>query len=127
MVLVSGDYATAAMRVTGELPKESYERIRLVQHDYGHYWARLFSDASDAGYLRPGMNLSVNRAFVAGALNYAIEWYDPAKGGVDGLADEFIPTILAGLAEPGGLRNVDLSRVGRSTLHTTHEDSMRRA
>jgi hypothetical protein len=112
VVLASGDYATAAMTVTGELPTESYERVRGIQHEYGQYWARLFADAQAAGFLRPGMNLSVIRAFVAGALNYAIEWYDPAKGGVDALADQFLPMILSGLAEPGRIADLDLTHIG---------------
>jgi len=113
VVLSSGDYATAAMTVTGELPKESLDRIRGIQHEYGQYLAGLFTDASAAGYLRPGTNLSVTRSFIAGALNYAIEWYDPAKGSVDELADQFLPMILGGLVEPDRIAGSDLTTIGR--------------
>lgn len=114
VVLSSGDYATAAMTVTGELPKESLDRIRDIQHEYGQYWAGLFAEASAAGYLRPGTDLSVTRSFIAGALNYAIEWYDPAKSSVDELADQFIPMILGGLADPARIAGTDLTAIGRA-------------
>jgi AcrR family transcriptional regulator len=113
VVLASGDYAYAAMSITGELPRESYERIRSIQHRYGQYWSQLFTEAQDAGYLRPGTQLSVVRAFVAGALNYALQWHDPAKGGVDALADEFLSMVLTGLVEPGTAAGLDPGRVGR--------------
>jgi AcrR family transcriptional regulator len=116
MVLDSGDYPGATLRAPGELPPESQERLLRVQHDYGQYWSRLFADAQAGGYLRPGINLSVNRALVTGALNYALEWYDPAKGTVDELADELVPTFLVGLAAPEHTRDIDLRRFGRTPM-----------
>jgi AcrR family transcriptional regulator len=117
VVLASGDYAYAAMSITGELPRESYERIRNIQHRYGQYWSGLFLEAHDAGYLRPGTQLSVVRAFVAGALNYAVQWYDPAKGGVDALADEFLAMVLSGLARTEVVAGLDPARIGRGALN----------
>lgn len=123
MVLDSTDYAGATIRVPNELPRESYERLRGLQHEYGRYWAQLFADAQADGFLRPGVNLSVSRAFVAGALNYALEWYDPTKSSVDELADEFLSTFLTGLADPERIRGLDLTRVGRGTPRPPSEET----
>jgi AcrR family transcriptional regulator len=114
VVLASGDYAIAAMSVTGELAPDSYDRIRRIQHRYGQYWSGLFDDAREAGHLRPGTNLSVIRGFVAGALNYALQWYDPAKNGVDELADDFLSMILGGLVTPGTLHTFAPNSLGRT-------------
>jgi AcrR family transcriptional regulator len=108
MVLDPGDYAGAAIRIPGELPRSVYQRLRAVQHAYGRYWASLYQAASDEGCLRADVTLSVSRAVVAGALNYAIEWFDPRKSTVEELADEVIPTLLAGIVDPARVPYSDL-------------------
>lgn len=123
MVLDSTDYAGATIRVPNELPRESYERLRGLQHEYGRYWSQLFADAQADRFLRTGVNLSVTRAFVAGALNYALEWYDPAKSSVDELADEFLSTFLPGLTDPERIRGLDLARIGRETNRPPSEET----
>jgi AcrR family transcriptional regulator len=113
MVLDPGDYAGAAIRIPGELPSSVYQRLRAVQHAYGRYWASLYRAASDDGYLRADVTLSVSRAVVAGALNYAIEWFDPRKSTVEELADEVIPTLLAGIVDPARVPYSDLKDLDR--------------
>jgi AcrR family transcriptional regulator len=113
MVLDPGDYAGAAIRIPGELPRSVYQRLRAVQHAYGRYWASLYQAASDEGCLRADVTLSVSRAVVAGALNYAIEWFDPRKSTVEELADEVIPTLLAGIVDPARVPYRDLKVLDR--------------
>lgn len=61
---------------TGSCP-ELAEPHLAAQRAYGDVWRRLLAPLADAGRLRSGFDPAATRLLILGALNWAIEWYDP--------------------------------------------------
>jgi len=92
------DYTSANVRIFGQLP-EALRRANLSERRaYQAIWTELLSATC------PGKEevLAVRVPFVIGALNATLEWFDPARGDLDALADEVGRILLAGLKEQGG-------------------------
>ncbi|MEO6025829.1 MAG: TetR/AcrR family transcriptional regulator [Candidatus Binatia bacterium] len=75
VVLSEHAYASANLRILGQVPDAVRERHLERQREYGDYWRRLFAAAAAAGAIRPGLDLSVLRMLTLGALNWSVEWY----------------------------------------------------
>jgi TetR/AcrR family transcriptional regulator, cholesterol catabolism regulator len=80
MVLETGDYSAANLRLYGQMPDDIRKRLERTQRTVGRYWNRLLQDARDAGAIRGDLNLSVLRMLILGSLNWAAEWYHPGRG-----------------------------------------------
>jgi TetR/AcrR family transcriptional regulator, cholesterol catabolism regulator len=92
------DYTSANVRIFGQLP-EALRRANLPERRaYQAIWADLLSPTC-AG--NPEV-LAVRVPFVIGALNATLEWFDPARGDLDALADQLGRVLLTGLKEQGG-------------------------
>lgn len=73
------DFAAAVVRTAGHLPEDLRARLAPDVEAYHVVWRALLADAERAGLLHPGMDLQVARMLVVGALNWAVEWHDPAR------------------------------------------------
>jgi hypothetical protein len=51
----------------------------------------------DAGAIDPARKLSMVRAFLIGAMNSSLEWFDPGKAPIDDIAAELTSVFLDGL------------------------------
>jgi TetR/AcrR family transcriptional regulator, cholesterol catabolism regulator len=80
MVLETGDYSAANLRLYGQMPDDIRKRLERTQRSVGRYWNRLLQAAHDAGAIRADLNLSVLRMLILGSLNWAAEWYQPGRG-----------------------------------------------
>jgi AcrR family transcriptional regulator len=80
MVLETGDYSAANLRLYGQMPDDIRRRLERTQRMVGRYWNGLLEAARDAGAIRGDLNLSVLRMLILGALNWAAEWYQPGRG-----------------------------------------------
>jgi len=80
MVLETGDYSAANLRLYGQMPDDIRKRLERTQRTVGRYWSGLLEDARDAGAIRGDLNLSVLRMLILGSLNWAAEWYQPGRG-----------------------------------------------
>lgn len=92
------DYTSANVRIFGQLP-EALRRANLPERRaYQAIWADLLSPTCADN---PEV-LAVRVPFVIGALNATLEWFDPARGDLDALADQLGRVLLTGLKEQGG-------------------------
>jgi AcrR family transcriptional regulator len=68
------DFANAVVRTAGHVPPQIRADIEGEITAYHDVWRGLLTDAEMAGCLRPGLDHSVARMLVLGALNWAAEW-----------------------------------------------------
>jgi TetR/AcrR family transcriptional regulator, cholesterol catabolism regulator len=99
-VLAISDFAKAATRNGGQLPDHMQARQLAEQSKYGRLWRDLLNEARDAGQLRDGLDLNAARMFVLGALNWAPEWWDPARGNLDSAVRTAQDLVRYGLGKP---------------------------
>lgn len=98
VVLEIGDYASANIRIFGQLPDDIRRRHEAQQRAYGDLWHSLLDDARSAGELRRDVDLSVIRMLILGALNWAVEWYRPRTLTAAEVARNATTMICEGLA-----------------------------
>jgi hypothetical protein len=65
---------------------------------YGDYWRDLLEGGQAAGEIRADADLSVLRMLLLGALNWALEWYDPEGRPIAAIADEVQRMLFDGIA-----------------------------
>ncbi|MDQ3945058.1 MAG: TetR/AcrR family transcriptional regulator [Actinomycetota bacterium] len=98
-VLEIGDYTSANIRIFGQVPEEIRQRHLVDQREFGAYLARLLRAAQEAGEIRADVDLSVIRMLIFGALNWAVEWYQPGgRVSAEEVAAEFMAMVFEGLA-----------------------------
>ncbi len=97
VVLVEGAYASANLRILGQVPDGIRERHLKRQREYGTFWRTLFRNAAAAGAIRPDLDLSVVRMLALGALNWSVEWYRPGRRSPSEIAGHAATLILDGI------------------------------
>lgn len=100
-VLERSDYASATIKLIGEVPKDIQARQLATERAYGRLWRDLLRAARDAGEIRADLNLSAIRMLILGALNWAVEWYHPEDGPAEEIARDFTAMVLHGLVREG--------------------------
>src|SRR5262245_4256851 len=98
VVLSDGAYASANLRILGQVPDAVRRRHLKLQRAYGAFWRALFTEAVDAGAIRADLDLSVVRMLALGALNWSVEWYRDGRRSVAEIAAHASTMILDGLA-----------------------------
>ena len=98
VVLMESAYASANLRIFGQVPEEIRARHLKLHRAYGAYWAALFEDAAAAGLIRPDCDLSVVRMLALGALNWSVEWYRQGRRSPGEIAAQASTMILDGIA-----------------------------
>jgi AcrR family transcriptional regulator len=93
------DYTTAAIRNAGQVPAGIRKRQVLEEQRYGEVWRRLINDMARSGELRADLDLYTAQMLVLGALNWAVEWWDPRRGSVDTVVANAQSFVRHGLAE----------------------------
>ncbi|MGH3968680.1 MAG: TetR/AcrR family transcriptional regulator [Mycobacterium sp.] len=101
-LLEISDYATASIRNAGQVPLEIRKRQILEEERYGEIWRRLINDMARAGELRADLDLYIAQMLVIGALNWAIEWWDPHRGSLDTVVANAQSFVRYGLADTPG-------------------------
>ena len=94
------DFANAVVRTAGHVPPQIRADIEGEITAYHDVWRGLLADAEAAGALRPGLDLSVARMLVLGALNWAAEWRT-ASTPVDDVIDAAATIAQGALFPPG--------------------------
>ena len=77
------DYTTASIRNAGQVPLSIRKRQILEEERYGEVWRRLINDLAREGRLRPELDLYIAQMLVLGALNWAVEWWNPRRGSLE--------------------------------------------
>jgi len=98
VVLSEGSYASANLRILGQVPDPVRERHLKLQRTYGRFWAALLRDAVRSGALRDDLDQSVVRMLMLGALNWTTEWYRAGRRSPSGIAAHAATLVLDGIA-----------------------------
>ncbi len=93
------DYTTAAIRNAGQVPPGIRKRQLLEEERYGEVWRRLINDLARSGGLRADLDLYIAQMLVLGALNWAVEWWDPRRGSLETVVTNAQSFVRYGLAE----------------------------
>lgn len=96
------DYTTASIRNAGQVPQAIRKRQILEEERYGDIWRRLVNDVAREGLLRPELDLYIAQMLVLGALNWAVEWWNPRRGSIEAVVANAQSIIRHGLAESPG-------------------------
>jgi TetR/AcrR family transcriptional regulator, cholesterol catabolism regulator len=94
------DYTTAAIRNAGQVPSRIRKRQILEEERYGEVWRRLINDMARSGELRADLDLYMAQMLVLGALNWAVEWWDPRRGSLETVVANAQSFVRHGLADP---------------------------
>src|ERR1700757_4866386 len=94
------DYTTASIRNAGQVPLSIRKRQILEEERYGEVWRKLVNDLAREGRLRPDLDLYIAQMLVLGALNWAVEWWNPRRGSLEVVVANAQSFVRYGLAEP---------------------------
>ncbi|BAP95816.1 transcriptional regulator, TetR family protein [Mycobacteroides abscessus 5S-0422] len=92
------DYTTASIRNAGQIPLKIRKRQIREEEQYGDMWRKLINDIAREGSLRPELDLYIAQMLVLGALNWAVEWWNPRRGSVEAVVATAQSMIRYGLA-----------------------------
>ncbi|WP_348393493.1 hypothetical protein, partial [Streptococcus pneumoniae] len=73
------------------VPPSLKTELSQARRDYEAVWRALLDEASAAKVLAPGIDPEVARLAILGALNWSLEWFDPARG----RPEQLIRTMVA--------------------------------
>lgn len=93
------DYTTASIRNAGQVPQAIRKRQILEEERYGEVWRRLVSSVAREGLLRPELDLYIAQMLILGALNWAVEWWNPRRGSVEAVVENAQSIIRHGLVD----------------------------
>src|ERR1700694_4991926 len=94
------DYATASIRNAGQLPLTIRTRQIREEERYGEIWRRLINDLARSGELRADLDLYVAQMLMLGALNWALEWWNPRRASLDTVVATAQSFVRHGLGDP---------------------------
>ncbi|MDB2217481.1 TetR/AcrR family transcriptional regulator [Mycobacteroides abscessus] len=92
------DYTTASIRNAGQIPLKIRKRQIREEEQYGDMWRKLINDIARERSLRPELDLYIAQMLVLGALNWAVEWWNPRRGSVEAVVATAQSMIRYGLA-----------------------------
>ncbi|WP_373085591.1 TetR family transcriptional regulator [Sneathiella sp.] len=109
VLFARGEFTSANIRMYGQLPQEIRKRHRPVRMKYAAAWDACLQNAQNNQIIRSDFKVVPLRLFLIGALNWTVEWFDPARGGQDNYysLQEMIALqqslLLNGIAHNGGM------------------------
>ncbi len=96
-LLEHGDYTSANVRILGQVPASVRDAGMPVRRAYEKYLDTVLTGLQDAGEIRADVNIARFRLMLIGALNATLEWFDPDKGDIDALANDYATVFLNGI------------------------------
>lgn len=100
--LVESDYASAAVRLIGQYPEDTWSRVNAKFRAYGRFFDGLIAAAMKAGELNEGVDRSALRILILGAANWAPEWYRrEGTSSVEQIGDLLVRLLLRGVGTRG--------------------------
>jgi AcrR family transcriptional regulator len=79
-LLDESDYTSAHIHCFPYVPATLRIRLSLARREYEAVWRLLLDDVAASGALPAGIDPNAARLAILGALNWSLEWYDPAQG-----------------------------------------------
>ncbi len=105
----ASEFTSANIRAYGMLPTEFRRRHRAIRHQYADLWDGLLAEAQRGGVLRSDIKVMPLRQLLLGALNWTVEWFDPAKASgpghytLAGFSDMLVTLLLDGICAHSGM------------------------
>jgi len=99
-LLGENDFSPANILNFSHATPEVREKNSEVRAEYGRYWGGLLKAAQEHGELAKGIDLSIVRMLLIGAMNWIPEWYDPGRKSKAEIARS-LSLMVRGLAPPG--------------------------
>jgi TetR/AcrR family transcriptional regulator, cholesterol catabolism regulator len=95
--LLGEDNLTSAnIRIFAHVPPHVREATMPLRHAYEDYWVELLKHCAENGTLRPEADSKLLSMFLFGSMNWALEWYRPARHDIGTLADQLTRFFLHG-------------------------------
>jgi TetR/AcrR family transcriptional regulator, cholesterol catabolism regulator len=79
-LLDASDYTSAHIRCFPDVPATLRIKLGTARREYEAVWRSLMDDMASSGALPAGIDANAARLAILGALNWSLEWYDPALG-----------------------------------------------
>ena len=95
-----GDYTLATRNVSEQIPEAIRARNLARRYSYAMLWQNILVDAQARGAFRSDASMTLARLFILGALNWTIEWFNPARRSLAEVARSFTALVIDGLATP---------------------------
>jgi AcrR family transcriptional regulator len=93
-LLDASDYTSAHIRCFPNVPETLRVHLGNDRRAYEKVWRTLMDEAAKSDSLPPGMDPRAARLAILGALNWSLEWYDPAQGQPSELARTLLAAFL---------------------------------
>ena len=90
-LLDESDYTSAHIRCFPDVPATLRIELSAARREYEAIWRLLLEDVAASGALPVGIDRDAARLAILGALNWSLEWYDPAHG----KPSQLVQTLLA--------------------------------
>lgn len=110
-VIKFGDYAMAHGRLLAQLPDKTRERQVKRREQHQKLWTALMEDLRAQGFLREDVDIHLCRVFALGFVNSVQTWFNPRKGSLERVAEQFCKVFFEGAA-PAGSRAAGTSPAG---------------
>jgi AcrR family transcriptional regulator len=94
---LESDFTVAHIRCIHSVPTGVQERLRDVRRNYEKVWRDLIDEAARTSALPRGADPNSVRLAILGALNWSLEWFDPARHKLE----EFAHTLAASFIRNG--------------------------
>jgi AcrR family transcriptional regulator len=94
------DYTTASIRNAGQVPLKIRKRQIAEEERYGDIWRRLVNELAREGKLQRDLDPYIAQMLVLGALNWAVEWWEPLHTSIEAVVANAQTVIRHGLSIP---------------------------
>lgn len=94
----NGPFTAAHVTAFRTAPSEVHHAVIPLRDAYEASWTALLDQLVDGGELASDTPVGLVRLTLFGAMNASIEWFDPARGNLDELADIIARQFLTGVA-----------------------------
>ena len=93
-----GPYTANHVSAFHVAPETVRSEVVADRDRYEAMWTRLLAELRASGRLADGLDLGLTRLTLFGAMNFAVEWFDPDRGNLDELAGVIARQFWTGVA-----------------------------
>lgn len=93
-----GPYTTNHVSAFHIAPSTVREAVIPDRDRYEQLWVELFDELIGKGEMSPAIAPGLSRLALFGAMNFAVEWFDPERGNLDELVEAIAAQFWSGVA-----------------------------
>ncbi len=91
------NYTSANVRIYSQVPPQVRKANLKARKAYESLWGKILSRAAELGYIRESVDLKNARLMIISSMNATLEWFDPRRGNLNELANDYAAVMLRGL------------------------------